>query len=50
MDCSCAYAVLKRQKREDRIRRMQLVDYQTLEREEDLLPGLLQVAPASLQK
>ena len=39
-----AYAVLKRQKREDRIRRMQLVDYQTLEREEDLLPGLLQVA------
>ena len=39
-----AYAVFKRQKRNDGIRRMQLVDYQTLDREEDLLPGLLQVA------
>ncbi len=39
-----AYAIFKRQDQGDGVRRMQLVDYQTLEPDEDLLPGLLQVA------
>jgi len=36
-----AYGILKRHDGADGIRRMQLVDYQTLEPDEDLLPGLL---------
>jgi hypothetical protein len=39
-----AYAIFKRQDRGDGVRRMQLVDYQTLEPDEDLLPGLLHAA------
>jgi hypothetical protein len=39
-----AYGIFNRQGRSDGIPRMQLVDYQTLDRDEDLLPGLLQVA------
>ena len=41
-----AYGIFKRQDGNDGIRRMQLVDYQTLVPDEDLLPGLLQLAPA----
>ena len=39
-----AYGIFNRQGRNDGIPRMQLVDYQTLDPDEDLLPGLLQVA------
>lgn len=39
-----AYGIFRRHDGADEISRMQLVDYQTLEPEEDLLPGLLQVA------
>ena len=43
-----AYGILKRQDGSDGIRRMQLVDYQTLDPDEDYLPGVLQLAAASL--
>jgi hypothetical protein len=39
-----AYGIFKRQDGADGIRRMQLVDYQSLESEEDLMPTLLQAA------
>jgi hypothetical protein len=39
-----AYGIFKRQDGTDGIRRMQLVDYQTLDADEDLLPGLLRLA------
>lgn len=39
-----AYAIFKRQGPENGVRRMQLIDYQTLDTDEDLLPGLLQLA------
>jgi hypothetical protein len=39
-----AYCVLKRQDLRQGVRRMRLVDYQTLETDTDLLPGLLQAA------
>jgi hypothetical protein len=39
-----AYGILKRQDGGDGIRRMQLVDYQTFDPDEDYLPGLLQLA------
>ncbi len=39
-----AYGIFKRQDRNDGIPRMQLVDYQTLDPDEELLPGLLQLA------
>jgi hypothetical protein len=39
-----AYAVFKRQDRREGVRRMRLIDYQSLETDTDLLPGLLQAA------
>jgi hypothetical protein len=39
-----AYCILKRQDKHDGIRRMQLVDYQSLEPHDDLLPCLLRAA------
>jgi hypothetical protein len=39
-----AYCILKRQDKNDGVRRMQLVDYQTLEPRDDLLPALLRAA------
>ena len=39
-----AYAILKRQDTNDGVRRMQLVDYQSLDPPDELLPGLLQAA------
>jgi hypothetical protein len=39
-----AYGIFNRQGRTDGIPRMQLVDYQTLDPDQDLLPGLLQAA------
>ena len=39
-----AYCIVKRQDPSDAVRRMRLVDYQTLDLQEDLLPGLLRHA------
>jgi hypothetical protein len=39
-----AYCILKRQDKHDGVRRMQLVDYQSLEPHDEILPGLLRAA------
>jgi hypothetical protein len=39
-----AYCILKRDELPGNITRMRVIDYQSLERDEDLLPGLLETA------